>query len=48
MNFKWKINGSKLVIHNKKTGEIALVDKKTISAFEAHLDCSIQQFLNKK
>jgi hypothetical protein len=48
INYKWKINGNNLIIHNKKTGEITMINKDLINNFKKKLDCCVEEFLSKK
>jgi len=48
MEFKWKINGNDLIIHNKKTGEIVIIDEKSINKFKKSMDNAVRDFIDKK
>jgi hypothetical protein len=47
MDYKWKINGRNLVVHNKKSGEIFLIEKKLIPEFEVSIDKCVKEFVER-
>jgi len=46
MDFKWKMNGGELVVHNKKTNEISIITGPKINLFHKRLDQCIYKFLD--
>jgi len=45
MDHKWKMNGDELVIHNKKTGVISIINGSKINEFHQQIDECVKDFL---